>query len=159
MTGAPSALSAARKPDGLHNHDWPHGDLSRLYYDKDQRGKFTKTIKDPALDDFWNGEFKSYDDRQRREVQGPIVSHKRSTLNIRTAIDNGYIIIVNSLSSLSILSGVWPRPFYLSGECGAGSITVECISSSRPVLLFRNSCQPGSFTISARTAARALRSG
>ena len=62
-------------------------------------------------------------------------------------------------SSFPILSGLWSRPCYLSGECGAGSITVECISSTSPVLLFRNSCQPGSFTISARTAARAARSG
>ena len=86
-------------------------DLPRLYYDKDHRAKFTLGIKDPALDDFWNGEFKSYDDRQRREAQGPIlnrigqllaipeirsvVSHRRSTLNIKTAIDNGYSIVVN----------------------------------------------------------------
>src|SRR5262249_20884211 len=48
---------------------------------------------------------------------------------------------------------------YLSGECGAGSITVECISSRRPVLALRNSCQPGSFATAARTAARVLRSG
>ncbi len=86
-------------------------DLPRLYYDKDHRERFTRRIKDAALNDFWNGEYKSYDDRQRREAQGPIlnrigqflaipairsvVSHQRSTLNIRTAIDKGYIIIVN----------------------------------------------------------------
>lgn len=86
-------------------------DLPRLYYDKDHRERFTGRIIDPALNDFWNGEYKSYDDRQRREAQGPIlnrlgqflaipeiravVSHRRSTLNLRTAIDNNYIIIVN----------------------------------------------------------------
>jgi len=86
-------------------------DLPRLYYDKEHREKFTQRIKDPALNDFWNGEYKSYDDRQRREAQGPIlnrigqllaipqirsvVSHRRSTLNIKTAIDRGYSIIVN----------------------------------------------------------------
>lgn len=86
-------------------------DLPRLYYDKDHRERFTRNIIDAALNDFWNGEYKSYDDRQRREAQGPIlnrigqflaipeirsvVSHGRSTLNLRTAIDNNYIIIVN----------------------------------------------------------------
>src|SRR5439155_17804940 len=63
------------------------------------------------LNEFWNGEFKSYDDRQRREAQGPIlnrigqflaipeirsvVSHQSSTLKLRTAIDKNYVIIVN----------------------------------------------------------------
>jgi hypothetical protein len=86
-------------------------DLPRLYYDKDHRERFTRRIQDPSLNEFWNGEFKSYDDRQRREAQGPIlnrigqflaipeirsvVSHPRSTLNLRTAIDRNYIIIVN----------------------------------------------------------------
>lgn len=86
-------------------------DLPRLYYDADHRERFTKHIKDRALDNFWNGEFKSYDDRQRREAQGPIlnrlgqflaipeirsvVSHQRGTLNLRTAIDNGYVLIAN----------------------------------------------------------------
>jgi hypothetical protein len=86
-------------------------DLPRLYYDAEHRERFTRRIKDPLLNEFWNGEFKSYDDRQRREAQGPIlnrmgqflaipeirsvVSHPRSTLKLRTAIDKGYIIIVN----------------------------------------------------------------
>ena len=86
-------------------------DLPRLYYDNEHRARFTQTIKDPALDEFWNGEFKSYDDRQRREAQGPIlnrigqflavpeirsvVSEPRSTLHLRTAIDKNYILIVN----------------------------------------------------------------
>ena len=48
---------------------------------------------------------------------------------------------------------------YFSGECTAGSITVECISSSIPPLLFRNACQPGSLPLPPRAAARALRSG
>src|SRR5205814_8184931 len=86
-------------------------DLPRLYYDPEHRERFTRRIKDPLLNEFWNGEFKSYDDRQRREAQGPIlnrmgqflaipeirsvVSHTRSTLKLRTAIDKSYIIIVN----------------------------------------------------------------
>ena len=86
-------------------------DLPRLYYDKAHRQRFTARIKDPALNEFWNGEYKSYDDRQRREAQGPIlnrigqflaipqirsvVSQARSTLKLRTAIDNHYSIIVN----------------------------------------------------------------
>jgi len=86
-------------------------DLPRIYYDKEHRERFTSRIKDPELNHFWNGEFKSYDDRQRREAQGPIlnrigqflaipeirsvVSHTRSTLKLRTAIDMNYIIIVN----------------------------------------------------------------
>lgn len=86
-------------------------DLPRIYYDKDHREKFTSKIKDPVLNEFWNGEYKSYDDRQRREAQGPIlnrigqflaipeirsvVSQPYSTLDLRTAIDNNYIIIVN----------------------------------------------------------------
>ena len=86
-------------------------DLPRLYYDADHRERFTRRIRDRALDNFWNGEFKSYDDRQRREAQGPIlnrlgqflaipeirsvVSHQRSTLSLRTAIDKNYIIVAN----------------------------------------------------------------
>jgi hypothetical protein len=86
-------------------------DLPRIYYDKEHREKFTSRIKDPVLNEFWNGEYRSYDDRQRREAQGPIlnrigqflaipeirsvVSHPFSTLDLRRAIDNNYIIIVN----------------------------------------------------------------
>lgn len=86
-------------------------DLPRIYYDKEHREKFTARIKDPVLNEFWNGEYKSYDDRQRREAQGPIlnrlgqflaipeirsvVSHPYSTLDLRTAIDNEYMLIVN----------------------------------------------------------------
>ncbi len=86
-------------------------DLPRIYYDRDHRERFTSRIKDPALNEFWNGEYKSYDDRQRREAQGPIlnrigqflaipeirsvVSHPFSTLKLRTAIDENYIVIVN----------------------------------------------------------------
>jgi hypothetical protein len=86
-------------------------DLPRIYYDKDHRERFTSRIIDPALNEFWNGEYKSYDDRQRREAQGPIlnrigqflaipeirsvVSHPFSTLKLRTAIDNNYLVIVN----------------------------------------------------------------
>jgi hypothetical protein len=86
-------------------------DLPRIYYDKDHREKFTSKINDPLLNEFWNGEYRSYDDRQRREAQGPIlnrigqflaipeirtvVSHRSSTLDLRTAIDNNYIVIVN----------------------------------------------------------------
>ena len=86
-------------------------DLPRIYYDRDHRERFTSRIKDPALNEFWNGEYKSYDDRQRREAQGPIlnrigqflaipeirsvVSHPFSTLKLRSAIDENYIVIVN----------------------------------------------------------------
>ena len=49
-------------------------DLPRIYYDKDHRERFTSRIKDPALNEFWNGEYNSYDDRQRREAQGPILN-------------------------------------------------------------------------------------
>lgn len=49
-------------------------DLPRLYYDPDHREHFTRRIKDPLLNDFWNGKFKSYDDRQRREAQGLILN-------------------------------------------------------------------------------------
>lgn len=86
-------------------------DLPRIYYDKDHRERFTSRIKDEVLKEFWLGEYRSYDDRQRREAQGPIlnrigqflaipeirsvVSHPFSTLKLRAAIDNGYIIIVN----------------------------------------------------------------
>jgi hypothetical protein len=86
-------------------------DLPRIYYDRDHRERFTSRIKDPQLNQFWNGEYKSYDDRQRREAQGPIlnrigqflaipeirsvVSHQSSTLKLRRAVDNGYILIVN----------------------------------------------------------------
>jgi hypothetical protein len=86
-------------------------DLPRIYYDRDHRERFTSRIKDPALKEFWHGEYKSYDDRQRREAQGPIlnrigqflaipeirsiVSHPFSTLKLRTAIDENYILVVN----------------------------------------------------------------
>ena len=40
---------------------------------------------------------------------------------------------------------------YFSGECGAGSMMVECISSSSGAASLRNAAQPGSLTASART--------
>lgn len=86
-------------------------DLPLLYYDADHRERFTRRVKDPQLKQFWLGEFKSYDDRQRREAQGPIlnrigqflaipeirsvVSDPHPALNLRTAIDKNYLIIVN----------------------------------------------------------------
>ena len=50
------------------------------------------------------------------------------------------------------------RP-HCNGECGAGSMMVECISSRKPGPLVRNSCHAGSFIAPPRAAARALRSG
>ncbi len=128
-------------------------DLPRIYYDRDHRERFTSRIKDPALNEFWNGEYKSYDDRQRREAQGPIlnrigqflaipeirsvVSHPFSTLKLRTAIDENYIVIVN-LSKGTI--GHTPSSIF--GSLLASSIKTTLMSREdmpeehRPALAF-----------------------
>ncbi len=48
---------------------------------------------------------------------------------------------------------------HFSGEWGAGTMMVECISSSSGRPLPRNSCQAGSFSALARASARAFRLG
>src|ERR1700680_4880485 len=48
---------------------------------------------------------------------------------------------------------------YFNGECGAGSMMVECISSRNPGPLPRNACHSGSFIALPRASARAFRSG
>ena len=48
---------------------------------------------------------------------------------------------------------------HCNGECGAGSMMVECISSRKPGPLPRNSCQAGSFMALPRASARAFRLG
>lgn len=48
---------------------------------------------------------------------------------------------------------------YCSGECGAGSMMVECISSRKPGPLPKNSCQAASFIALPRASARAFRLG
>ena len=48
---------------------------------------------------------------------------------------------------------------YFNGECGAGSMMVECISSRNAGPLPTNSCQTGSFIAAARASARAFRLG
>ena len=47
----------------------------------------------------------------------------------------------SSRSQFALLRG--GGMLHLSSECGAGSIMVECSSSSSPVLSLRKSCQPG----------------
>lgn len=128
-------------------------DLPRIYYDKEHREKFTSRIKDPLLNEFWNGEYRSYDDRQRREAQGPIlnrigqflaipeirsvVSHRFSTLDLRAAIDNNYVVIVN-LSKGTI--GHTPSSIF--GSLLASSIKTALMSredtaeAERPPLAF-----------------------
>jgi hypothetical protein len=114
-------------------------DLPRIYYDKDHREKFTARIKDVQLKEFWLGEYRSYDDRQRREAQGPIlnrinqflaipeirsvVSHPVSTLDLRRAIDNNYMIIVNLSKGT-----VGQTPSSIFGSLLASSIKTALLS-------------------------------
>ena len=114
-------------------------DLPRIYYDKDHRERFTCRIQDPQLKEFWLGEYRSCDDRQRREAQGPIlnrigqclaipeirsvVSHPFSTLDLRRAIDRNYIIVVN-LSKGTI--GQTPSSIF--GSLMASSIKTALLS-------------------------------
>lgn len=114
-------------------------DLPRIYYDKDHRERFTSRIQSPQLKEFWLGEYRSYDDRQRREAQGPIlnrigqflaipeirsvVAHPFSTLDLRRAIDGNYVIIVN-LSKGTVGS----TPSSIFGSLLASSIKTALLS-------------------------------
>ena len=89
------------------------------------------------------------------------IAHRRNSRRelIRRPESASSEVRVTLGAALSSRSGRDDNPPYFSGECTAGSMTVECISSSMPALLFRNACQPGSLPLPPRAAARALRSG
>ncbi|HRU50346.1 MAG TPA: type IV secretion system DNA-binding domain-containing protein [Candidatus Absconditabacterales bacterium] len=94
--------------------DYPNATLmhiTRILVDKDFRDEVMNSLSDPVLKKFWEGEFNKWNDRQRDEAIAPIVNkigqflssklvrnifgQPRTRLNMRKAMDEGKIILVN----------------------------------------------------------------
>lgn len=94
--------------------DYPNATLMhilRILTDKNFRDEVISNIKDPVVLKFWNNEFNKWNDKQREEAVGPITNkvgqflssklvrnifgQPRTKLNLRKAMDEGKIILVN----------------------------------------------------------------
>lgn len=94
--------------------DYPNATLMhilRVLTDKDFRQEVISHVKDSVLLKFWNDEFNKWQDRQREEAIAPITNkvgqflssqlvrnifgQPRTRLNMRKAMDEGKIILVN----------------------------------------------------------------
>ena len=94
--------------------DYPNATLMhilRILTDKLFREEVVSNIKDPVVLKFWKWEFEKWNDKQREEAVGPITNkvgqflssklvrnifgQPRTKLNLRKAMDEGKIILVN----------------------------------------------------------------
>jgi hypothetical protein len=94
--------------------DYPNAtmlDITRMLTEKDFRKDVISHVTDPVVKNFWTVEFASWNDKFASEAVAPvlnkvgaftanpmirnIVGQKQSTMNIRSAMDNGKILIVN----------------------------------------------------------------
>ena len=94
--------------------DYPNATLMhilRILTDKNFREEVVSNIKDGVVLKFWNNEFNKWNDKQREEAVGPITNkvgqflssrlvrnifgQPRTKLNMRKAMDEGKIILVN----------------------------------------------------------------
>jgi len=94
--------------------DYPNATLMhilRMLTDKNFREEVISCIKDSVVLKFWNNEFNKRNDKQREEAAGPITNkvgqflssklvrnifgQPRTKLNLRKAMDEGKIILVN----------------------------------------------------------------
>lgn len=85
--------------------------VNRMMSDKDFRKRVYPKIKDPVVKSFWLNEFDKWEDRFRKEavaaiqnkvgqfLSSPIIRHivgqAKSTIDMRTVMDEGKILIVN----------------------------------------------------------------
>lgn len=86
-------------------------DITRMLTEKDFRKDVIDHVTDPVVRNFWTIEFASWNDKFASEAVAPvlnkigaftanpmirnIVGQKKTTMNIRSAMDNGKILIVN----------------------------------------------------------------
>ena len=86
-------------------------DITRMLTEKDFRKEGIDQVTDPVVKNFWTVEFASWNDKFASEAVAPvlnkvgaftanpmirnIVGQRESTMNIRSAMDNGKILIVN----------------------------------------------------------------
>ena len=94
--------------------DYPNATLMhilRILTDKNFREEVVSNVKDPVVLKFWRWEFEKWNDKQREEAVGPITNkvgqflssklvrnifgQPRTKLNLRKAMDEGKIILVN----------------------------------------------------------------
>jgi hypothetical protein len=94
--------------------DYPNATLMhilRMLTDKNFREEVISCVKDTVVLKFWNNEFNKWNDKQREEAAGPITNkvgqflssklvrnifgQPRTKLNLRKAMDEGKIILVN----------------------------------------------------------------
>lgn len=85
--------------------------INRMLGDKKYRKRVLSKVSDPVIKAFWQNEFANYEDRYRKEAVAPIqnkigqflsasvirnmVAQVKSTINIREAMDNNKILIMN----------------------------------------------------------------
>ena len=85
--------------------------ILRMLTDKNFREEVVSCVKDTVVLKFWNNEFNKWNDKQREEAVGPITNklgqflssklvrnifgQPRTKLNLRKAMDEGKIILVN----------------------------------------------------------------
>lgn len=85
--------------------------INRILSDKQYRKKILRQVKDPVIKGFWHNEFENYEPRYQKEAVAPIqnkigqflsasvirnmVAQPKSTIDIRAAMDDGKILIVN----------------------------------------------------------------
>ncbi len=130
-------------------------DITRMLTEKDFRNEVISYVTDPVVNNFWTVEFASWNDKFASEAVAPvlnkvgaftanpmirnIVGQKQSTMNIRSAMDNGKILIVNLSRGLvgednaAILGALMVTKIQLAAMSRADIVNIE---DRRPFYLY-----------------------
>ena len=122
-------------------------DITRMLTEKDYRKDVIDHVTDPVVKNFWTVEFASWNDKFASEAVAPvlnkvgaftanpmirnIVGQKESTMNIRSAMDNGKILIVNLSRGLvgednaAILGALMVTKIQLAAMSRADIVNIE----------------------------------
>ena len=130
-------------------------DITRMLTEKDFRNEVIDHVTDPVVKNFWTVEFASWNDKFASEAVAPvlnkvgaftanpmirnIVGQRESTMNIRSAMDNGKILIVNLSRGLvgednaAILGALMVTKIQLAAMSRADIVNIE---DRRPFYLY-----------------------
>lgn len=130
-------------------------DITRMLTEKDFRKEVISHITDPVVRNFWTVEFASWNDKFASEAVAPvlnkvgaftanpmirnIVGQKQSSINIRSIMDNGKILIVNLSRGLvgednaAILGALMVTKIQLAAMSRADIVNLE---DRRPFYLY-----------------------
>ncbi len=130
-------------------------DITRMLTEKDFRNDVISYVSDPVVKNFWTVEFASWNDKFASEAVAPvlnkvgaftanpmirnIVGQRQSTMNIRSAMDNGKILIVNLSRGLvgednaAILGALMVTKIQLAAMSRADIVNIE---DRRPFYLY-----------------------